>query len=56
MERNFDLKKRESKNLPLEKLREILSGIYHEDTVNELMDKFFETDKQDTPTEKEGDE
>ena len=56
MKRNFDLKRRESKNLPPEKLQEILSRIYPEGTVNELMDKFFETDKQDHPTEKGGEE
>ena len=54
MKRNFDLKRRESKNLPPKKLQEILSRIYPEGTVNELMDKFFETDKQDHPTEKGG--
>lgn len=52
MKRNFDLKRRESKNLPPEKLQEILSRIYPKETVNELMDKFFETDKQDQQTEK----
>ena len=54
MKRNFDLKRRESKNLPPEKLQEILSRIYHEGTVNELMNKFFKTDKQVHPTEKGG--
>lgn len=54
IKRNFDLKRRESKNLPPEKLQEILSRIYPEGTVNELMDKFFETDKQDQQTEKGG--
>ncbi len=54
MKRNFDLKRRESKNLPPEKLQEILSKIYPEGTVNELMDMFFEMDKQDQPTEKGG--
>ena len=56
MKRNFDLKRRESKNLPPEKLQEILSRIYPRETVNELMDKFFlkRTDKQDYPTEKSG--
>ncbi len=56
MKRNFDLKRRESKNLPPEKLQEILSRIYPEGTVNELMDKFFETDKQAHPTEKGGED
>lgn len=54
MGRNFDLKRRESRDLPPEKLREILSKIYPEITVNELMDKFFKTDNQDHPTEKGG--
>ena len=54
MKRNFDWKRRESKNLPPEKLQEILSKIYTEGTVNELMDKFFGTDKQNNPTEKGG--
>lgn len=54
MKRNFDLKRRESRDLPPEKLQEILSKIYPEGTVNELMDKFFETEKQDHPTEKGG--
>ena len=53
-ERNFDLKRRECKNLPPEKLQEILSRIYPEGTVNELMDKLLKTDKQDHPTEKGG--
>ena len=52
MKRNYDLKRRESKKLPSEKLQEILSGIYIEETVNELMDTFFKTDKQDYITEK----
>lgn len=54
MKRNFELKRRDSKNLPPEKLQEILSKIYPEGTVNELMDRLFETDKQDQPTEKGG--
>lgn len=54
MKRNFDLKRRESRNLPPEKLQEILSRIYPEGTVNELMKKFCEMDKQDKPTEKGG--
>ena len=40
--RNFDLKRRESKELPLEKLKDILSRIYTEETVNELMGKMAE--------------
>lgn len=54
MKRNFDLKRRESRNLPPEKLQEILSRIYPEGTVNELMNKFCEMNKQDLPTEKGG--
>ena len=54
MKRNYDLKRRESRNLPPEKLQEILSGIYPEETVNELMDTFFKTDKQDYIIEKGG--
>ena len=56
MKRNFDLKRRESRNLPPEKLQEILSKIYPKETVNELMDKLLETDKQDHPTEKGGEQ
>lgn len=56
MKRNFDLKRRKSGDLPPEKLQEILSKIYLESTVNELMDRLFEKDKQDHPTEKGGEE
>lgn len=56
MKRNFDLKRRESRNLPPEKLREILSRIYPEGKVNELMNKFCEMDKQDKQNEKGGSE
>ena len=52
MKRNLELKRRESKNLPPEKLQQILSKIYPEGTVNELMDKFFNDDKQTLQTEK----
>lgn len=45
MKRTYDLKKRESKNLPPEQLQEILSKIYCEDTVNQLMSKFVNTNK-----------
>ena len=45
MKRNFELKRRESKNLPPQRLQQILSKIYPEGTVNELMDKFFNGDK-----------
>ena len=54
MKRNFELKRRESKNLPSEKLQQILSKIYPEGTVNDLMDKFFNGDKQTLQTEKDG--
>lgn len=54
MKRNFDLKRRESRDLPPEKLQEILSKIYPEGTVNELMDKLSGTEKQDHPTERGG--
>lgn len=56
MKRNFDLKRRESKNLPPERLQEILSRIYPEGTVNELMNKFFKTDEKAHQTEKGGGE
>ena len=39
MERNFDLKRRDSEDFTPEKLRGILSKIYAEDTVDELMDR-----------------
>lgn len=45
MKRNFDLKRRESKNLPPEKLRDTLSRIYPKETVDDLMKKFFGNEK-----------
>ena len=54
MKRNFDLKRRERRDLPPEKLREILSKIYPEEKVDELIDRLSETDKQNHPTEKGG--
>ena len=42
--RNYDLKRRESRDLPPEKLREILSRIYPEETVNKLMEKWTESE------------
>ena len=42
MRRNIELKPREVGNLPPEKLRDILSRIYPEETVEELMDRFVE--------------
>ena len=42
MSRNIELKPRENGNLPPEKLRDILSRIYPEETVEELMDRFVE--------------
>lgn len=40
--RRTDYRKRKSRNLPPEKLQEILSKIYPEYTVKELMDRFAE--------------
>ena len=40
--RNFDLKRRYTEKLPAERLKDILSRIYPEETVNELMDKLIE--------------
>lgn len=54
MKRNFELKRRESKNLSPQKLQQILSRIYPEETVNELMEKFFNDDEQTLQTEKDG--
>lgn len=42
MKREIGLKPRETANLPPEKLRDILSRIYPEETVEELMDRFVE--------------
>ena len=42
MSRNIELKPRENGNIPPEKLRDILSRIYPEETVEELMDMFVE--------------
>lgn len=42
MRRNIGLKPREKGNLPPEKLRDILSRIYTEETVENLMERFFE--------------
>lgn len=50
MKRTFDLKRRESKELPPEKLKEILSKIYPEEIVKELMGKLVENE---TPIKKE---
>lgn len=41
MSRNIELKPRENGNLPPEKLRDILSRIYPEEIVEELMDRFI---------------
>ncbi len=46
LRRKFDLKRRESKNLPPERLREILSRIYPEHTVDELMKKLVNEKKE----------
>lgn len=40
--RNYDLKRRDTEKLPAERLKDILSRIYPEETVNELMDKLIE--------------
>ena len=56
MKRNFDLKRRECRNLPPEKLKATLSQIYPEETVADLMGKFFGTEKQTPPTEKGGEQ
>lgn len=47
MSRDFNLKRRESETLPTEKLHQILSGIYSEKTVNELMDKLVGKKRSD---------
>lgn len=41
MKRNFEYKRRGSEKYPPEKLRQILSKIYTEKTVNELMPKLI---------------
>lgn len=41
MKRNYDLKRRESKNLPPEKLYEILSKIYPERVADEIFPKLI---------------
>lgn len=53
MKRDFNLKRRGGKELPPEKLHEILSRIYPEETATELMDKLVKPAKH--PTEKGGD-
>ena len=45
MKRNIELKPREDGNRQPEKLRDILSRIYPEETVEELMDRFVEKPK-----------
>ena len=45
MKRDIGLKQRETGSLPPEKLRDILSQIYPEETVEELMNKFVEKPK-----------
>lgn len=47
MSRDFNLKRRETETLPAEKLHEILSGIYPEKTVNELMDRLVGKQRSD---------
>lgn len=41
MKRNFNLKRRENKNLPPEKLHEILSKIYPDRIVDEIFPKLI---------------
>ena len=53
MKRNFELKRRESKNLPPQRLQQILSKIYPEETVNELMEKFFNASEETLQSRKE---
>lgn len=43
MKRTYDLKRKETKTLPPEKLQEILSRIYPEGIVDELMEKLVES-------------
>jgi hypothetical protein len=43
LRRSYDLKRRESKELPPERLRQILSRIYPEHIVDELMHKLIDT-------------
>ena len=50
MRRNFDLKRRESKKLPPEKLHEILSKIYPDRVVDEVFPKLIKC----KTTEKDG--
>ncbi len=52
MKRAFNLKRRESKNLPPEKLHEILSKIYPDRVVDEIFLKLIKC----KPTEKGGEE
>lgn len=44
--RNFDLKRRDSKRLPPEKLHEILSRIYPPKVVDEIYPKLIKTDEK----------
>ena len=53
MKRNFELKRRESKNLPPQKLQQIFSKIYPEETVNELMEKLFNASEETLQSRKE---
>ena len=45
--RNFNLKRRESKNLPPEKLHNILSRIYPQKVVDEIFPKLIKPDKKE---------
>lgn len=46
MARDYNLKRRESKNLPPEKLHEILSRIYPEKVVDEVFPKLIKPKKE----------
>ena len=52
MKRNFNLKRRENKNLPPEKLHEILSKIYPDRVVDEIFPKLIKCET----TEKDGEQ
>ena len=46
MPRDYNLKRRESKELPPEKLHEILSKIYPEKVVDEIFPKLIKSNKE----------
>lgn len=53
MKRNLSLKPREIGNLPPEKLHSILSRIYPEETVDELMDHLIKNPNAEKVTSQE---